>query len=140
MSGNGGSLLQPVITDKAPTPGAQYTQALSLQLSGAVKLVFISGQGPVDSDSQPVGVGDIDAQVRQTFANIQALLDAAGGGLEHLAEMTIYLRDINDRPAVTKVRQEVLARPYPTATMVEIKDFASPDWMIEISGLAVLPV
>ena len=105
-----------------------------------MKLVFISGQGPVDSDSQPVGVGDIDAQVRQTFANIQALLDAAGGGLEHLAEMTIYLRDINDRPAVTKVRQEVLARPYPTATKVEIKDFASPDWMIEISGLAVLPV
>ena len=47
-----------------------------------------------------VGVDDPEAQVRQVFANIQALLAAAGGGLEHIAEMTLYLRDISHRPLV----------------------------------------
>ena len=139
MSTAHSALLRPVLTDQVATPGAQYSQALALPLPGVGQLVFVSGQGPTDAAGQVVGVDDPDAQVRQVFANIQALLAAAGGGLEHIAEMTLYLRDINHRPVVTKVRAEVLKQPYPTATMVEISDFAAPDWLVEISALAVVP-
>ena len=139
MSTAHGSLLRPVLTDQVSTPAAQYTQALALPLPGVGQLVFVSGQGPTDAAGNVVGVDDPETQVRQVFANIQALLAAAGGGLEHIAEMTLYLRDINHRPLVTKVRAEVLKQPYPTATMVEISDFAAPEWLVEISALAVVP-
>jgi 2-iminobutanoate/2-iminopropanoate deaminase len=104
----------------------------------AKRLLLISGQGPVDAAGSLVGKGDPEAQVRQVFVNIRALVGAAGGTLADLVEVTVFLRDMQHRALVTRVRQELLRPPYPTATMVEVSRLAVDDWLVEISAVAAL--
>ncbi|MGH2356360.1 MAG: RidA family protein [Chloroflexota bacterium] len=124
-----------VETEQVPAPAAPYSPALMVE---AGRLLFIAGQGPVDATGAVVGTGDVRAQTRQAFANVQALVEAAGGTLASLVELTIYLRDIGHRPIVTEVRREVLREPYPATTMVEISRLAFDDWLIEISAVAAI--
>lgn len=128
-----------VTSEKVAKPGAQYSQALTVPMRAQTRLLFIAGQGPIDKEGRLVGQGDPEGQVRQVFANLQALLEAAGGGWSHVVEMNIYLTDIAHRPAVSKVRAELLAEPYPTATMVEVRALVVPEWCVEISVTAALP-
>ncbi|MBI3972396.1 MAG: RidA family protein [Chloroflexi bacterium] len=114
---------------------APYSHALIVE---AGRLLFISGQGPVDANGDVVGIGDPHAQVRQVFANIQALVEAAGGSLADIVELTAYLRDMSYRSIITEVRKELLKAPYPTATMVEISKLAFDDWLVEISAVTAL--
>jgi reactive intermediate/imine deaminase len=130
-----GERIRPVQSAQVAAPTVPYSQALVVE---AGRLLFIAGQGPVDAAGNLVGAGDVEAQVRQVFANVRALLEAAGGRLDHLVELTIYLRDMRHRPAVTRVREELLRPPYPTATMVEISRLAFDDWLVEISAIAAL--
>src|SRR4051812_15428967 len=78
---------------------APYSHALIVE---AGRLVFISGQGPVDASGNVVGIGDPRAQVRQVFANLQALVEAAGGSLADIVELTAYLRDMSYRSIITE--------------------------------------
>lgn len=114
---------------------APYSHALIVE---AGRLLFISGQGPVDAQGKVVGIGDPRAQVRQVFANLQALVEAAGGSLADIVELTAYLRDMSYRSIITEVRKELLEAPYPTATMVEINRLAFDEWLVEISAVAAL--
>ena len=127
-----------VTSERVAKPSAQYSQALCVPSGEGGRLLFIAGQGPIDEAGRLVGAGDPEAQVRRVFANIQALLEAAGGGWGDVAEMTIYLTDIAHRPAVSKVRAELLTEPYPTATMLQVGALVVPEWVVEISALAVL--
>src|SRR5262245_3370449 len=90
---------------------APYSHALMVD---AGRLLFISGQGPVDAKGNVVGIGDPRAQVRQVFANLQALVEAAGGSLDDIVSLTAYLRDMSHRAIITEIRQELLRAPYPT--------------------------
>ncbi len=119
-----------------PTPATPYSQALEVRAS---HFLFISGQVPLDADGKLVGAGDARAQIRQAFANVQALVEAAGGTLANIVELTIYVRDmVAHRPLVTAVRQELLQPPYPATTMVEISRLAAEEWLVEISATAAL--
>jgi reactive intermediate/imine deaminase len=118
-----------------PAPSAPYSQALAVQAS---RWVFVAGQVPVDAEGRIVGPGDPRAQIRQAFANVQALVEAAGGSLANVVELTIYLRDMAHRPLVTDVRHELLRLPYPATTMVEVSRLAADDWLVEISAVAAL--
>jgi 2-iminobutanoate/2-iminopropanoate deaminase len=81
-----------VRTDQAPAPvqGAPYSQAVV-----AGDLVFVSGQVPLDPSGSPVG-GSITDQTRQVFANLAAILGAAGSGLDRIVRTTVYLADLDD--------------------------------------------
>ena len=114
---------------------APYSNALIVE---AGRLLFISGQGPVDARGDVVGVGDPRAQVRQVFANLQALVEAAGGSLADIVQLTAYLRDMSYRTIITELRKELLRAPYPTATMFEINKLAFDEWLVEISAVAAL--
>jgi 2-iminobutanoate/2-iminopropanoate deaminase len=118
----------------APTT-APYSHAL---LVDAGRLLFISGQGPVDVGGNVVGIGDPGAQVRQVFANLKALVEAAGGSLANIVELTACLRHMSYRSIITEVRQELLTAPYPTATMFEVNRLAFDDWLVEISAVAAI--
>ena len=120
---------------QVPAPSAPYSQALAVQAS---RWVFVAGQVPVDAEGRIVGPGDPRAQIRQAFANVQALVEAAGGSLANVVELTIYLRDMAHRPLVTDVRHELLRPPYPATTMVEVSRLAADDWLVEISAVAAL--
>jgi 2-iminobutanoate/2-iminopropanoate deaminase len=125
----------PVHTDRVGATTAPYSHAL--QIEGG-RLVLISGQGPVDAAGNLVGAGDPEAQVRQVFANVQALVEAAGGTLANLVEINAYLRDMRYRTIITQVRRELFTPPYPTSTMVEISKLAFDEWLVEISAVAVV--
>jgi len=113
---------------------APYSSALRIG-----QLLFVSGTVAVDAEGQLVGAGDLAAQTRQVFLNIQRLLEAAGAGFEHVAQLTYYLADISRWVDASTVRLEFLSEPFPASTAVEVTRLVSTDWLIEIEAIAVLP-
>jgi reactive intermediate/imine deaminase len=102
------------------------------------RLLVISGQVAVDREGRLVGKGDIEAQTRQVFANLGALLSEAGLSYRHLVLLRYYLTDLNDWSIVGAVRREYLAPPYPAGSAIEVRRLVNEDWLLEIEGVAVL--
>lgn len=103
---------------------------------GANKLVFISGL--TSGGDAPY---DMAAQAEIVFARMNALLAEAGGGLAHLVKITTFLTDMRQYDAYNAVRNRVfgaIATP-PTSATVGTTQLVSPDAMIEIEGVAVIP-
>jgi enamine deaminase RidA (YjgF/YER057c/UK114 family) len=72
--------------------GFGYSQAW--RVDGSAAMIFLAGQGPVSAAGELVGEGDFDAQARQTFENIRAVLEQAGASMDSLVKLTVYLTDI----------------------------------------------
>ncbi|MBV9197739.1 MAG: RidA family protein [Solirubrobacterales bacterium] len=117
-----------------PEPISHYTDAVR-----AGGLVFVSGCVPVDSDGRLVGGEDVVAQARQVFTNLARVLAAAGTGFADVAKVTVYLTDIEDRPRINPVRQEVFGAARPASTLVEVSRLAVPGARLEIDAVAVAP-
>ncbi len=107
------------------------------EVSGG-RLVFVSGQIPWDSEGRTVAKGDVEGQARQAFENIRAVLSEAGGGLEDIVKISIFLRDIRYRDVVNKVRGELFKPPYPASTQVAVASLVDPDWLVEIEAIAFI--
>ena len=101
--------------------------------------VYVSGIVPVDGDGQLVGGDDVVAQVRQVFDNMRVVLDAAGSGFEHVVKVTLFLTDIDDRPTINPVRQEVFGSTRPASTLVEVPRLAVEGAKVEIECVALVP-
>jgi enamine deaminase RidA (YjgF/YER057c/UK114 family) len=86
-----------------------------------------------------VGGEDVVAQARQVFANMRAVLAAAGCGFEDVVKVTVFLTDIDDRPKINPVRQEVFGSARPASTLVEVVRLAVEGAKIEIEAIAVTP-
>jgi reactive intermediate/imine deaminase len=117
-----------------PEPISHYTDAVR-----AGDLLFVSGCVPVDGDGRLVGGDDVTAQARQVFANIGAVLTAAGATFADVVKVTVYLTDIGDRALINPVRQEVFGATRPASTLVEISTLAIPGAKVEIDAVALLP-
>lgn len=100
-------------------------------------LLFISGQIAYD-DGKLVGLGDALEQCRQCFRHIDAYVTAAGGTMDDIVSLNIFLSDIRFRQASFDARAEVFNAPGPTATVVGGVDFAFDDLLVEISAMATL--
>ena len=85
-----------------------------------------------------VGGADVVAQARQVFANLGAVLDAAGASFADVVKVTVYLTDIGDRAAINPVRQEVFGETRPASTLVEISALVTPGAKVEIDAVAQL--
>src|SRR3954447_14644138 len=85
------SSARPADRPPAPVGGAPYSQAIV-----AGELVFVSGQVPLDPASGALVEGGIVAQTRQVFANMDAILQAAGSGLDRVVKTTVFLTDLSD--------------------------------------------
>jgi len=114
-------------------PFSHYTDAVR-----AGDLLFVSGFVPVDGDGKLVP-GDVVAQTRQVFANIGAVLEAAGAGFGDVVKVTVFLIDIDDRQAVNTVRREVFGSARPASTLVEVSRLVVPGALIEVEAVAVIP-
>jgi reactive intermediate/imine deaminase len=114
-----------------PEPISHYTDAVQ-----AGDMLFVSGCVPVDHDGRLVGAQDVVAQARQVFANLGAVLAAAGAGFGDVAKVTVYLTDIDDRPRINPVRQEVFGDTRPASTLVEVSRLAVPGARLEIDAVA----
>src|SRR3989304_6805895 len=115
-------------------PRPRYSQGIATT-SG--KLLFIAGQTASDKNGNVVGKGDIRAQTEQVFANLKAVLKGAGGTLDNLVMTTTYITDREYREGYNEIRRGQYKKTPPPSTSVFVKGLASPDYLIEIAGIAV---
>jgi enamine deaminase RidA (YjgF/YER057c/UK114 family) len=105
----------------------------------AGETVYLRGQIGQDLDtSENVGVGDVEAQAEQAMKNIHQLLGEAGGTLEHIVKITVYLVDPRYRETVYRVMGRWLKGVYPVSTGIVVTALARPEWLVEIDVTAVL--
>ena len=116
-------------------PRPRYSQGI---LATGGKLLFVAGQTASDKDGNVVGKGDIEAQTRQVFNNLSAVLKEAGGTLDDLVMSTTYITDRKYREGYNRVRREQYKKTPPTSTLVIVKGLAHKDYLIEIAGIAAL--
>ena len=126
-----------VSTDRLREPSGHFSQATTIEASG--KLVFISGMTARQPDGTIAGIGDIETQTRQVCENIKSAVEAAGGTLNDVCRVDVFVRNMEHFDAIHKVRREYFEAPLPASTMVEVTKMVSPDYLIEISAIAVLP-
>ncbi len=100
--------------------------------------LYIAGQVALDKNGVLVGKGDIEAQARQVYTNLLAILEEFGGGLQNIAKLTTYLTDRAHLAGFRIVRNQILKDPFPPNTLVFISGLAQPDYLIEIEAVAVL--
>ncbi len=100
--------------------------------------VYVSGQGAIDEHGRLVGRGDVVAQTRKVLDNMKLALAAAGGTLDDVVSVTVYLANVADRPKVNEVRKEYFGANKPASTLIGINEFALDGMLIEIDAVAVL--
>lgn len=113
-------------------PISHYTDAV---LAGG--FLWISGMLPTDAEGNLVGKGDVVAQTEQVFRNIEAVLTAAGSTFAQVVKVTVYLRNVDDRPLINPVRRKYFGESRPASTLVEISQLAMDDALIEVETVAV---
>ena len=103
----------------------------------AGRMVFISGMEPKDENGNAVGKGA--AQARQVHENLKKCLAAAGATFADVCKVTVFVRNISDRPKINEIRKEYFGNARPASTLVEISRLASDDFLVEIEAVALLP-
>lgn len=109
------STFEKIHTEAAPAAIGPYSQATKVG-----NTVFLSGQIPLDPQTMEIVEGGIEGQTHQVFANLIAVTKAAGGGLENLAKLTIFLTDLNDFAVVNKIMATYFSEPYPARATIEV--------------------
>src|SRR5215831_5632023 len=128
---------QQITSAKIRQPSGHFSHATMIEARG--RLVFISGMTARRPDGSIAGIGDITEQTRQVCENIKAAVEAAGGGMDDICRVDVYVRNMEHFDAIHKVRAQYFKPPLPASTMVEITKMTSPDYLIEINAIAVLP-
>ncbi len=119
-------------------------QNLDNDLCQAVKargsMVFLRGQVAQDLDTrESLHVGDAGKQTEKTMQNIKLLLEEAGGTMEHVCRIVVYLTDIRYRDAVYQEMGKWLKGVFPCSTGLVVPALARPEWVVEIEVTAVIP-
>jgi reactive intermediate/imine deaminase len=104
----------------------------------AGRIIYISGQVPLDPAGELVGEGDIESQARQVFENLTAALEAAGASWPDVVKLNFFLVDVSQIGAVRSVRDRYVntAGP-PASTLIEVSRLFRDDVLIEVDGVAV---
>ena len=127
---------QEIVSPALAVPNGHFAQATSAPASG--RLVFISGMTARNQEGGITGIGDITAQTHQVCQNLQAAVEAAGGTLEDIARVDVFVSDIRHFDAIHEVRRQYFTGVAPASTMVEVSKFVSPQYLIEINAIAVV--
>jgi 2-iminobutanoate/2-iminopropanoate deaminase len=123
-------------TSELSSPSGHFSQAVVAPARG--RMVFISGMTARDTDGRVVGLGDIDTQTRQVCENLRRAMSAAGGTLDDIVRVDVFVRNIEHFDAIHRVRREYFTAVAPASTMLEVSKMVSPDMLIEINAIAVV--
>jgi 2-iminobutanoate/2-iminopropanoate deaminase len=123
-----------ISTDGAPAAAGPYSQAIR-----AGELVFTAGQLGVDPSSGELVDGGTPAQAERALANLRAILEAAGSGMDRLVKVTVYLADIGDWPAVNEVYGRAVPEPFPARSAFAVKGLPKGA-LVEIEAVATAVV
>ena len=125
---------EPIRTDAAPAPfqGAPYSQAIR-----ANGLVFVSGQVALKPGAKELVPGGIAEQTEQVFANLSAILEAAGSSLAHVVKTTVFLQNFDDFAAMNEVYARHVGDTPPARSTFEVAKLPSGA-LVEIEAIAVV--
>ncbi|WP_280539802.1 RidA family protein [Chromohalobacter sp. 11-W] len=104
-------------TEQAPAAIGPYSQAIK-----AGNTVYMSGQIPLDPGTMELVAGDIEAQARQVFTNLQAVCHEAAGSLQDIVKLNLYLTDLSNFAVVNQIMEEYFQAPYPARAAVGVKE------------------
>lgn len=114
-------------------------QMAAIQPEGRV--IHLTGQVAWDADEKIIGKGDIEEQTRQCFRNIERLLGEVGGSLGDIVAITTYYTDRSQLPKIQKVRADLLSGDAaPASTSVMVAGLGHPDFLVELTPVAVVPL
>jgi reactive intermediate/imine deaminase len=104
-----------ISTDNAPEAIGTYSQAVRVD-----NTVYLSGQIPLMPESMELIEGDIATQIRRVFDNLSAVCQAAGGKLDDIVKLNVFLTDLGDFPVVNEVMAEYFSQPYPARAAIGV--------------------
>ena len=119
-------------TDKAPAAIGTYSQAID-----ANGLVFLSGQIPLDPATMEIVDGDFEARARRVFDNLAAVASAAGGTLDDVVKLTVFLTDLGNFATVNAVMEDYFSEPFPARAAVGV---ASLPKGVDVEADAILAI
>ncbi len=122
-----------VLTKAAPAPIGPYSQGI---VAGG-SMLFMAGQIPLDPQTGQLVAADIKAQTRQVLMNVQAILEAGGASLRSVVKTTVFLKDMNEFPAMNEVYGEFFKSDPPARSTVEVARLPK-DVRIEIDAIAMV--
>ena len=126
-------MTQTILTFKNVHPPLGYSHAAK-----AGNTMYIAGQIAKDVDGNIVGRSDFEKQARQVHENLKNILKEAGGSLQHIVKMTIFLTHYSYLDSYRSVRDEYFPEPGPPNTLLVVESLALPDYMIEVEAVAYL--
>ncbi|MEC8103683.1 MAG: RidA family protein [Pseudomonadota bacterium] len=106
-----------VSTDKAPQAIGTYSQAVKVG-----KTVYLSGQIALIPETMEIVEGGIEEQIHQVFKNLSAVCEAAGGSLQQIAKLNIFLTDLGNFATVNAMMAEYFQQPYPARAAIGVKE------------------
>ena len=126
-----------IVSSRIRQPSGHFSHATTIAARGT--LVFISGMTSRRADGTIAGIGDVEEQTRQVCENLKSAVETAGGTLDDICRVDVYVRNMEHFDLIHKVRREYFKAPAPASTMVEVCKMTSSDYLIDINAIAVLP-
>lgn len=123
---------QVISAENAPKAIGSYSQAINVQGT-----VYLSGQIPLVPETMELVSTDFTAQARQVFKNLAAVCEAAGGDLQRVVKLNIYLTDLSYFPDINNVMKEFIQEPYPARAAVGVKELPKGA-LVEADGILCL--
>jgi enamine deaminase RidA (YjgF/YER057c/UK114 family) len=103
------------------------------------RLLFVAGQTSRDKEGNVVCKGDAAGQARQVLENMKKVIEGAGGRMDDVAKLTVFITDIKHREAVGRVRQDYFKANPPASTLLVVAGLADPAFLVEIEAIVPLP-
>ena len=120
-----------IATANAPAAIGTYSQAVKVG-----QTTYLSGQIPLIPESMALIEGNIEAEVRQAFTNLKAVCEAAGGSLNHLVKVNVFLTDLTHFPVVNQVMEEFFEAPFPARAAIGVAELPKGA-RVEVDGIMV---
>ncbi len=121
-----------ISTDKAPQAIGTYSQAVKVG-----NTVYLSGQIPLIPETMEMVEGDMEAQIVRVFDNLKAVTEAAGGNINDIAKLNIFLTDLDHFPLVNEVMARYFSQPYPARAAIGVASLPK-DADVEMDGVMEL--
>ncbi|HSG61453.1 MAG TPA: RidA family protein [Pseudomonadales bacterium] len=121
-----------IATDKAPAAIGTYSQAVKVGST-----VYLSGQIPLDPVSMQIVSDDFSAQVVQVFQNLTAVTEAAGGSMNDIVKLNIFLTDLSHFATVNEIMSQYFSQPYPARAAIGVKELPKGS-LVEMDGVMEL--
>ena len=128
--------LEKTIVKPAGLPDPGPTRAYSHGVRTGNTL-YLAGQTGTDAEAQ-AGQSRFEAQTRRAFERMRLILEAAGGMLDNLVTMTVFITDIRYGDEFVRLRGEILQRDFPASALIGVSQLANPEALVEIQAIAVL--